>query len=325
MARGASSRPHSGAPGIRERGKLRTMLPCSAMRTLLLLVTLALVLPAAAQDVGTRQRVVLTDGRVLAGTVVSADANVLVLDVGGLRTEIPRAQIASTEPITGRLLDRDPNDTRLFITPTARTLPQGTGRFSNYLIFFPSVAYGFTGRLDGSVAASLPIDGTGFVSANVKYGIAQTAQASFAVGVSAGTAYGKNVDSGIGGTFYGLATVGSATTSATVGAYGIYTTASTGGDGSFDVGNGFGIAVGLEQQVSNSVKLMSENLFLHVVEDGGGTGGAGAVGIRFFSGRIAGEVALPVYGFTTGAGGDATFDFLPSPVPFFGLAYNFGR
>lgn len=295
------------------------------MRRLLFLLTLVLVLPAAAQDVGSRQRVVLGDGRVIVGTVVRADADVVVLDVGGLRTEIPRAQIVEMDMSTGRFESTDPTDTRLFLTPTARTLPQGAGRFSSYLILLPSLAYGITGNLDVSVAATIPVAGAGTMSGNLKYGLVQTPNAALAVGLSAGTTYGPGIDSGVGGTFYGVGTMGSRESSVSLGLYGVYTTSS--GTDDFEVGNGAGIVLGLEKQVSNSIKVMSENLFITAFGDQGGTGGVSTLGLRFFGDRLSADVALPLLAFASeGGSGNSTYsDFLPSPVPFFGLAYNFGR
>ena len=130
------------------------------MRLVLLLLLFVLALPVAAQEVGTRQRVVLTGGREIVGTVVATSDQTVVLDVEGLRTEIPRAQIVRIVDVTGRFTRTDPNYTRLFITPTARTLSRGAGRVTTYLIF-PSVAYGVTGNVDVSAAASIPVDGGG--------------------------------------------------------------------------------------------------------------------------------------------------------------------
>jgi hypothetical protein len=295
------------------------------MRAFLLLLALVLVLPTAAQEVGTRQRVVLTGGRVIVGTVVATSGEAVVLDVDGVRTEIPRAQIVRISDVTGRFTRNDPNDTRLFITPTGRTLPRGAGRLTTYFVF-PSVAYGVTGNLDVSAAASIPVDGNGLVSATAKVGVVQREALALAAGASASTFYGDNSDL-ITGTVYGVGTFGTPERSLTLGAYGI---SATGGEaGGVEVGDGMGVVIGGGMQISNSVKLMTENALIFAFTDEGGTAGILAAGVRFFGDRLTADVALPVYAFVTENDfrGNRTVEgkAFPLPFPYVGFAYNFGR
>jgi hypothetical protein len=295
------------------------------MRALLLLLGLVLVLPAAAQEIGTRQRVELTGGRVIVGTVIASTGESLVLDVEGVRTEIPRAQIVRFSAVTGRFSRRDPNDTRLFVTPTGRTLPRGAGRLTTYFVF-PSVAYGVTGNVDVSAAASIPVDGSGLVSGTVKVGVLQRATTALAAGASASTFYGDNSDV-VTGTIYGVGTFGTAERSLTLGAYGIYAA----GDEveGVEIGDGMGVVIGGGMQISNSIKLMTENALIFAFTDDGGTAGILAVGVRFFGDRLAADLALPVYAFmteTTASGGRRVEgEAFPLPIPYIGFAYNFGR
>src|SRR5690606_29820218 len=143
-----------------------------------------------------RQRIELRNGQVLVGVIESeSTSEVVVLDASGVRTTIPRAQIRSIRPLAeGQFYRTDPNYTRLFFAPTARTLSRGSGRISTSLVL-PSVAYGFTGWLDGSVAASIPVSGlNGIISLNAKARVAGNDTRAFAVGASAAFPYGSEVD-----------------------------------------------------------------------------------------------------------------------------------
>lgn len=222
----------------------------------------------------------------------------------------------------------DPNGTRLFLSPTARTMPQGQGRFSDYMVFFPSVAYSFTDWLDASASVSLlPGSSSQLVTFNAKARVLSTEAVDVAVGTLLGTTFGEFTGEGFGGTVYGLATVGSARRAVTIGTYLPY-----GGDTSVttcsgdvcetednfdvDVADGVLLMLGGEVQVSNSVKLMTENYF--AVGDGL-TGGIASGGVRFFGDQIAVDLAL-LRPFE--AGNDyGGFPF----VPYLAFAYNFGR
>lgn len=95
----------------------------------------------------------LTDGSQLTGRIVAGDdTSVTLLTFAGARVTLPHRSIASWRPQTGRItaggFDRaDPNTSRLFFTPTARTLPQGSGYFADYYLFFPTAAFGVSDRV----------------------------------------------------------------------------------------------------------------------------------------------------------------------------------
>ncbi len=289
------------------------------MRPLLLAAALGVTAlahsSADAQTVGARHRVVLTDGRTLVGTVVEVRADAVVLDVRGVRSEVLRTQIARVED-PGRFERVDPNGTRLFVSPTARTMPRGGLRVSTAYFVIPNVAYGVTGNLDASVTASIPVDGTGLISGTLKFAPIQREGFALAVGAQAGTVYGDDFDSGIGGTFYGVGTFGDATRAATVGVYGIYA-GSFGSNEEFEVANGAAVVVGGEVQVSNAIKVMTENAFLVPFEEGAGGAGITSAGIRFFGERLAADVALPLFVF-----GDGESKFLPVPIPLINISYT---
>ncbi len=223
----------------------------------------------------------------------------------------------------------DPNGTRLFLSPTARTMPQGQGRFSDYMVFFPSVAYGFTNWFDASAGISLlPGSSTQILTINTKAQVYDGERVDVAVGNLFLTPVGEGTGEGFGGTAYGLITVGSARNALTVGTYVAYAGADTGSttcngdvcetEDNFDVefADGVLVVLGGEAQVSNSVKLISENYF------GFGDGESGGVvsgGVRFFGDHLAVDFALFRL---VGEGSDIDgFSF----IPYVGFAYNFGR
>lgn len=294
---------------------MRRLRPLALGLAAVALATVASPPPAQAQTVGARQRLVLTDGRTLVGTVVEVRADAVVIDVRGVRSEVPRSQIARVED-PGRFARTDPNGTRLFVSPTARTMPREGLRLSTAYFFVPNVAYGVTGTLDVSATASIPVGGTGLVSATAKFAPVQREGVALAAGVQAGTVYGDGFSDGLGGTFYGVGTFGDATRAATVGVYGIYA-GSFGTNADFEVANGAAVVVGGELQVSNGIKLMTENAFLVPFEGEDGTGGILSGGVRAFGERIAADVALPLFVF---GGGESKF--LPVPVPLISLSYT---
>jgi hypothetical protein len=223
----------------------------------------------------------------------------------------------------------DPNGTRLFLSPTARTMPQGQGRLSSYMVFFPSLAYGFTDWLDASAGVSLlPGSTTQVVTVNLKAQAYDGEAVDVAVGTLFGTPVGEGTGDGFGGTAYGLVTVGSERQAFTVGAYVAYAgidATSTFCDGNvcetednfdFAVAEGAVVVLGGEVQTSNTTKLITEN---YVGFGEGGAGGVVSGGVRFFSEQIAVDLALArpfPYGNETGG--------LPF-IPYLAFAYNFGR
>lgn len=285
-------------------------------RTLLLLllalpVVAAFQVPtvATAQEAGARYRVVLTDGTVLTGTLVSAtDTEVVLEDERGLRTTIPRDRIESLTLSTGTFIRSDPNGTRLLLFPTARSLEAGTGRFGTYIVF-PTLAYGITDQIDVSLGSTIPIDGITIVNLNAKATPYQTERMSFAVGASALVPLGEEAGT-VGGTFYGVATIGTSEQAFTVGGVGFYATDFE----DTEVGNGGALVLGFEKQLSNSVKFLTEN-YIGISDEVNGA--VLSAGVRFFGERLSADIA-PVL---VVGDGDATF----SPIPYFTFSYAFGR
>ena len=115
---------------------------------LVILVALSANVSYAQTDTTKVHRIILTDGSELVGRVISeSTAKVVFRTSSGVQMEIDRSSIKEMQSIDGqwiegRFVRGDPNRTRLFFAPTARTLPQGKGYFSAYEIFFPMLAIG---------------------------------------------------------------------------------------------------------------------------------------------------------------------------------------
>lgn len=109
--------------------------------------------PAQESPVGDTLRVELERGESYVGRVARATPDTIVLEtVGGARVELARARIESSSQARGRVVDgefwhQDPNRTRLFFSPTGRSLPRGGGYFGVYELFVPFVTVGVTDRL----------------------------------------------------------------------------------------------------------------------------------------------------------------------------------
>ncbi|MEO1477033.1 MAG: hypothetical protein AAFV01_00500 [Bacteroidota bacterium] len=297
------------------------------MRCLLAVLSLVLILPVAAPtwaqespqadsslatSTEEQRRVTLTNGTVLVGVILEESADSVVLRTeDGLQTTIPRANIEEVGPLLERGFRRyDPIPSRLFIAPTGRTMSAGTGRISGYYIL-PSVAYSPSDRLDLSFASSIPTGGFTLFNFNVKGQLVRSEYMTIAVGANAFVPVGSDLDgTGVAGTVYAALTAGSPANAFTFGVFGVY--ASDYEDAEF--GEGALVLAGYERQVSNSVKLISEN---YIGIGSGGFGGGSLAGVRFFGDRVAGDLAL---GFGWGEGGLEI-----SPIPYVGVSYTFGR
>lgn len=131
----------------------------------------------------------LTDGSQLTGRIVAGDdTSVTLLTFAGARVTLPHRSVASWRPQAGRVTAAgfqraDPNTSRLFFAPTARTLPRGSGYFADYYLFFPVVAYGVSDRVmvSGGMSIIPGLRSQLFYVAG-KVGIARSPSAAFAVG-----------------------------------------------------------------------------------------------------------------------------------------------
>ena len=306
------------------------------MRTALsifLLVTLSALSPTAiGQDAAPAQRVVLVDGTVLVGRIVDADADpIVIVQEDGSEFRIPQARVANVGALAGgRFVRTDPSASRLFFAPTARTMGRGNGRLGSYYIL-PTAAYAPSDRIDLQTFATIPIQGescdfetdvngngfdtcdsetVGFVGFSAKGQLYRTPGAAVALGASALLPYGAGSGGNVGGTLFVTATFGSELSALTLGVTGFY---GGGADVDFDVAEGALFTVGLERQVSNSLKLISEN---HAAVGGGEVVGGSLTGVRFFGDRLSADLALMV----AVGGGEGVQVF---PLPYIGFSYSF--
>lgn len=230
----------------------------------------------------------LSDGSTLAGRVLATDDTSLTLVTpAGLRIVVPRRTLAAVRVLRGVIVNgqfrrRDPNVSRLFFAPTARTLPKGDGYFGDYYLFIPTVGYGFTDRVTISAGMSI-IPGMAlgdqlyFIAPKVS--LVQTPT----LGVAAGFLYagaGLASGGGSGGIGYGVGTLGGEDAAVTLGL-----------GWPFIVGHGSSrnpwVMFGGEARTSNRIKLLAE-----VWKFPGSSEMPGVFGMRFIGERMAVDFGL---------------------------------
>ena len=185
-----------------------------------LLAVVAVVSPAVAQQpaappVDTIAVVALhlSDGSDLTGRVVAADdTSLTLLTFAGARVTVPRRAIVSWRPQPGRVTAHgfqrsDPNTSRLFFAPTARTLPGGSGHFTDYYIVFPSAGFGISDRVMVSGGVSIIPGNDQLMYFAAKVGVVRKPEAAVAVGAFWATVPAET-DASLG-TVYAVTTLGS--------------------------------------------------------------------------------------------------------------------
>ena len=292
---------------------------CRFLRPLLLGLVLLLVgASGAAGQEGRRLavsdtlwQVRLTDGETYVGRVMQISGDSITLQTAtGTRiqftqSQVVRARVARGELKAGSFWTEDPNRTRLFFSPTARTLPSGGGYFGVYELFIPFVAYGVTDWL--LVAGGSPFylvfnDEFGYppLYFGPKIRLLQSETVAASLG-SLTVLIPEDGDDEIFSIVYGVGTWGSPDHALSFGAGWGY------------VDDGFSekplVMVGGETRVGRLTKLMTENLFVPG-EDGVIVSG----GIRFFGERLSADAGL--------AGWVATDSECCFPLVNF--VYNFG-
>ena len=131
----------------------------------------------------------LRDGSEITGRVWAADdSSLTLLTFAGARVILPRGSILSWRRQAGRVTPGgfqrlDPNGSRLFFGPTARTLPKGSGYFADYYLFFPVAGVGVSDRVIMSGGVSLiPGLSSQLVYVAGKVGLVRERQAAVALG-----------------------------------------------------------------------------------------------------------------------------------------------
>jgi hypothetical protein len=256
-------------------------------------------------------KIVLKDGNTLVGVVESesADSMTVVLASGG-RLVLPRTSVESIEELHGQIVDGrymriDPNRSRLLFGPTARPVPAGSGYFSVYELFFPFVAVGIGDilTLAGGVSVFPGAESQIFYLGPKITLPLKSETFSLAIGGHYLNAF-SNEESGAG-IVYAVTTIGSPTAALTVGGgYGYL-------EGEFS--DNPVLMIGGEAQVSNSVKLLSENWFPL-----SGDFSLLSLGVRFF-----GESLSADFGFYYPVSSEETEGF--PLIPWLGFTYAFGN
>jgi len=230
------------------------------------------------------QELTLRDGSRLYGRVISIEAERVVFrTTGGVEITVDRVEIEAIRAVRGTIVDHefrlaDPNATRLFFGPTARSLPKGHGYIGVYEIILPFVQVGLTDRLSLGVGTPLlfgdDIDRPYWISPKAQ--VLDRPRAKAAVGLIHISAGGDDQV----GIAYGVTTFGRDDAAVTVGAGYAYQAGGKGG--------GAVITVAGEQRVHRRLKLITENYFWE-----GGSGLASG-GVRFIGDRLSADVGIVV-------------------------------
>jgi hypothetical protein len=264
----------------------------------------------AASPGDTIYEVKLTSGERYVGRIVAAESDSLTLRTdAGTRIRFARAQAVYVRPARGREVNghfwrEDPDRTRIFFSPSGRTLAHGEGFAGVHELIAPFVGYGVTDRLTVSGGSPFYLAFAGetppiYFSPK----LAVVADPGVAVSVGAEAVYlPDDSDDDLYGVVYGAATLGTPDN------------ALTGSLGWGYVGSDFSskpvVMLGGETRVSSSIKLMTENIFV--------PGEAGAVlsgGLRILGESLSADLGL---GGVAGDGGRCC-------LPLVNVVYHFGR
>lgn len=253
-------------------------------------------------------RLTLNDNSVLFGQILAeSDTSIEFKSSAGLLINLKPGLIKEREYLKGETIDGkyiryDPSSSRLFFFPTARTPKAGSGYFSDYELLFPFLSIAVTDFLVLSGGMSI-VPGASeqliFLAPKVRFFNSENFCAS------GGLLYiniPEEIDNVALG--YGVITIGTQKAGLSLG-YGTQIS-SSGEDDLTGI-----LMVGGDVQLSNSVKLMSENYIPVGVED---MDIVYSFGVRFFGDNL--SVDLGFFGVTAEAEG---WPF----IPWVGFTYNF--
>jgi hypothetical protein len=227
------------------------------------------------------QEVRLIDGSTLYGYVTDGDP-VHIRLLSGDEITVARSRIRSIERARGAIRDgevwpEDPNLTRLFFSPTARTMEKGHGYIAAYELVFPFVAYAVTDNL--LIAGGTPLFGD-FDNDRVLYfapklRLYSKGRTDLAVGAFM---FGEVGHSDFkAGAFYGALTQGTPDKAVT-----LVVGAGYDDDGLLDEPV---VVLGGEYRVSRTIKLITENYFTS-------EGSLITLGPRFFGDRLSADLGI---------------------------------
>lgn len=248
------------------------------------------------------QVIKLTDGSTLIGRFSDVAGEPLTFQTESGPIAIRRLSIREVREVRrsavrqGRVWHDDPNPTRLYFGPTARSLPKGEADFSNTYLFFLSGAVGLGSNIQvGGGFSVFPSDdfSDNIFYLTAKFGIRPHENVNLAVGGLLGQVggFGSDLggDDGEGvGAFYGVGTFGSADHAVTTGLIFPYASGDLDDDPIF--------LAGAETRLAKNVKFVTENYF--------STGGSNDIeGVFSYGVRLFGEkmsVSLAFWNSTDG-------------------------
>jgi len=158
-------------------------------KLMMILMVLVLALPALALAKSDVDEILLKDGNVVTGRIVSETDDEIVLETESLgRITLERARI---ERITRAGEKRagliDPDHNSILLTPTPETLPKGSHYFRSYELLILHYGYGITDDLNFSAAAMFPITTEwNFIYPGLKWRILDRAEQGFGLAVTGG-------------------------------------------------------------------------------------------------------------------------------------------
>jgi hypothetical protein len=240
--------------------------------------------PAPSMQPITLLELVLRDGSRMYGTIARETPDEIVFTThAGATLTVRRGDIASLRKISGAIqggefLPPDPNTTRLFFAPTARSLGRGQVYLGVYEFIAPFVQVGITDRI--SIGGGTPLifgvddwDRPFWVTPKVQVLDARNTQ------VAAGVLHAFDSDGDGGGIAYGVVSHGTDVRSFTAGAGLAYAN---------DGGRAGVLMVGGEARVRRGIKIITENYIWK------GGHGVASVGFRFFGEHLSADLALAV-------------------------------
>ncbi len=259
----------------------------------------------------------LKDGNTLQGTIIHKnEESITIRTPGGIEIKAPKKSIVTIKPMRGKMVGEeyfrvDPNYSRLLFAPTGRPLRKGEGYFSDYYVFFPGVAYGFTDNFSLMAGFSL-LPGASFNEQLMYIAPRIGKQFTEKFSLSTGALYLSVVDEFAAGIAFGSATYGEPDKSFTIG-LGFGYTKEEGEDFSF--ADHPILMLGGNVRLSNSTAFVTENWFIT---------GAGvkmsqqpfSLAIRMFGERITVDLGMIV-----------VMEILDEgfPIPWLSFAYYFGN
>ena len=237
------------------------------------------------------QVIKLGDGSSLMGRIVRVGSDSVYFQTSAGLLPLARASIAEIREVSARAARRgqpwpaDPNPTRLYFGPTARTLPKGEAHFSDTYLFLPSAAYGVTDRLQlGGGLSVVPLDKftDNVFFATAKLALIQSPNAHVAVGGLVGWSGTFQDELGTGsasiGVVYGVGTFGTDDHSITLGAALPFASG---------IDQHVVIQFGGETRLSRRLKLVTENYFVP-----GESPVVVSYGLRIFGERLGVDLAF---------------------------------